>query len=549
MIKILRVFFYLFLAAISSRHFLIQGVPVTHDGQNHLVRFANYKIAVRELHLPPRLAPNLVNGYGYPVFNYNYPLANIFSLPFSILNIHYEIAFKIIMTLSVLFGLVGSNFFLRSRNFSRLARIFALTVLAVNPYILTSIIFRGNIGEIMAIGILPWIFYLLEKIKNEKVFWSRYFFALTLSLLLLFLAHNIAAFFASILLLFYSIFNFAKNFTAWRKLAFSFAWAFFMALWFWLPAIVEKNLITLDQVDLTLNYYRHFPNLNQLLRLPIEFGYSYWGNVDSMSLGLGGLQLLILFLSIIYLLRRKPGQNLVFFLTSFILVLAQLPFSKILYETVPFADFIQFPWRLSLFLAITLLPLSALIFENLSSVGKLFLSLLLLLQVWQFWQVRPIDFRHQEQIDFDADAGTTSVNQENMPKSFKFAFFAEKEEPVFILQGEGQVYLEQFYGTKRQYQLHLESEAILVESTAFFPGWETRIDGQKVNYIDDEMIAGRLAYSLPAGDYQVKSRFTQNTWPRLLGNCLSAFSAVGFIFCFWQMERSNKNRSTRLREK
>jgi len=82
--KIWRLFFYLALAAISCRHFLNQGVPVTHDGHNHLVRFANYKIAVRELHFPPRLAPNLVNGYGYPVFNYNYPLANLISLPFSI---------------------------------------------------------------------------------------------------------------------------------------------------------------------------------------------------------------------------------------------------------------------------------------------------------------------------------------------------------------------------------------------------------------------------------------------------------------------------------
>lgn len=538
--KILRLLFYLALTAISCRHFLNQGVPVTHDGHNHLVRFANYKIAVRELHFPPRLAPNLVNGYGYPVFNYNYPLANLVSLPFSILDIHYEVTFKIIMTASVLLALVGANFFLRAKKFSRSARIVALLVLSVNPYLFTSMIFRGNIGEIMAFACLTWIFYFIERIKFGKEFFDRNFFALTACLTLLFLAHNIAAFFASILLIFYSLFNYAKQSRTWFKLTASFLWAFVMALWFWLPAIAEKSLITLDQVDLTLNYYQHFPSLSQLLRVPIEFGYSYWGHVDSMSLGLGGVQVVLLFLSFIYLLKNRTGENFVFFICAIILVLAQLPFSKFLYELVPFADFIQFPWRLNLFLALMLLPLTALLFEKFNKFARFTFMLLLLLQIWQFWQLKPIDYRHQEKIDFDADSGTTSVNQENMPKSFKFAFYGEKEAPVFLIDGEGLVSLQSFFGTKREYQLKLDSNATIVESTAYFPGWETKVNGQKIGYIDNEAIAGRIAYSLPPGEYEVKSRFTQKTWSRLVSNSASILGLLLFIVCFWRKEQINR---------
>jgi hypothetical protein len=172
----LKVIFFILLTLISCRYFFHLGVPVTHDGNNHLVRFANYKIAVRELQIPPRIAPNLVNGYGYPVFNYNYPLANILSLPFSILNIHYEIAYKMIVTFFIFIAFVGANLFLKSKNFSKSARAFALMVFALNPYILTSIIFRGNVGEVMAWGILPWIFYFLEKIKDKKIFFDKNLF-------------------------------------------------------------------------------------------------------------------------------------------------------------------------------------------------------------------------------------------------------------------------------------------------------------------------------------------------------------------------------------
>src|SRR5258708_7660284 len=103
-----RTFFFLILIVVLSvyitRVYFHAGVPYTHDGENHLARFANYILAVRERQIPPRFAPNLFDHYGYPVFNYNYPLANIFSVPFSYLHVHYEVTFKILMFVAVLIG-------------------------------------------------------------------------------------------------------------------------------------------------------------------------------------------------------------------------------------------------------------------------------------------------------------------------------------------------------------------------------------------------------------------------------------------------------------
>ncbi len=541
--KFFALVFFSLLTLISCHYFFHPGVPVTHDGNNHLVRFANYKIALRELQIPPRLAPNLLNGYGYPVFNYNYPLANILSLPFSILNFHYETTFKIIISLSVFFAFVGANLFLKSKKFKRNARIFSLLVFALNPYIFTSIIFRGNIGEIMAWSILPWIFYFIEKIKTSQVLLEKNLLFLTISLSLLLLAHNVTALFACILIGFYLLFNFGRNWSAWKKFIVSFIWAFAIALWFWLPAMLEKNLVTLDDVDLTLNYYKHFPTLSQLIRLPISFGYSYWGSIDSMSFGLGALQLILIFLSLFYLFKNKAKDNLVFILALFILILGQLPITKPLYDFLPFVKFIQFPWRLTLLISIVLLPISALIFENAKKYWKILLVILTFLQLLQFIKTEPIDYRHKDEIDYDASSETTSVNQENMPKSFTFAFFETKQEPVFILKGAGQVTVKDFFGSYRHYLLQLEEKSIVVESTAFFPGWQSKVNGQKINYLDNEEIKGRIAYELEAGQYEVSTRFTQQTWPRIVGNSVSAFALLLLLFVsfdFWQKDRKNK---------
>ena len=537
-----KIIFFALLTLISCHYFFHFGVPVTHDGNNHLVRFANYKIAVRELQIPPRIAPNLINGYGYPVFNYNYPLANILSLPFSILKINYEITYKIIITFFVLIAFIGANLFLKSKNFSKSARVFALIIFGLNPYILTSIIFRGNIGEVMAWGVLPWIFYYLEKIKSEKMFLSKNLFLLIFCLSSLFLAHNIVAFFASILIIFYLIFDYWHNWQAWRKFILSFIWAFAIVLWFWLPAIMEKNLVNLDAVDLTLNYHKHFPSLIQLLRLPVQFGYSYWGQIDSMSFGLGAIQLLITFLTLTYLFKNRTKKNLVFFIALFVLVIGQLKITQPLYEVIPFANFIQFPWRLALLFSIVLLPISALIFNAAKRPVKLALSLVIVLQFLQVLQVKPIDYRHKNQIDYDADPSTTSVNQENMPKTFVFEYFGEKKEPIFILNGQGTIATKRLNGSMRHYSLELEEKSTIVESTAYFSGWETMVNGKKIAYLDNEIVGGRIAYELESGRYEIKTRFTQKTWPRLLGNSISAFGLIIFSwlgFYSWRKDKRN----------
>ena len=201
------------LSLIVARIYFKAEFPYTHDGENHLARFANYKIALREGQFPPRWAPNLMNRYGYPVFNYNYPLANLLSLPFSILDIHYELTFKIIAGSFIVFGLWGLWRWLKKLQLKVDARLFGLSLFAFSPFLTNLIFFRGNIGELMAYGLFPWLLYLIEVARKRKLNLIEILLITAFSL-----AHNVTVFFAAPILCLYLLLRVGFNKKTWWRL-------------------------------------------------------------------------------------------------------------------------------------------------------------------------------------------------------------------------------------------------------------------------------------------------------------------------------------------
>src|SRR5579885_1499639 len=50
------------------------GLPLTHDGQDHVARIANFYQNLSEGNIVPRWAANLNWGYGHPILEFLYPL-------------------------------------------------------------------------------------------------------------------------------------------------------------------------------------------------------------------------------------------------------------------------------------------------------------------------------------------------------------------------------------------------------------------------------------------------------------------------------------------
>jgi len=500
------------------------GVPYTHDGENHLARFANYKIALKEGQLPPRFAPNLNNHYGYPVFNYNYPLANILSVPFSVVGISYELTFKLIMSGAVLFGCWGIYQWLTALKLGDLrTRLLTISSFLLAPFTVNLIYVRGNVGELLALALLPWLFWLTHQFQQNK----KTSFWVSVGLVTAFLlAHNISVLFGSLIWLIYSLLVFGKSGQGWKSLIWRVSLSLGLSLWFWLPAVVEKSEIILDNADLTTQFSQHFPSIMQLITAPLQFGYSFIVPVDTMSfaLGLSGLLALVLGTILVLKLDRKAkNKNYLWFLclAGWSLLFLQTDFSYQVWKTLPLVQFIQFPWRLSLYLVILVLPLLTSLLVRHRAFKYLFV-LVLAFQLLAVLRFQPADYFHKNTIDYDLFSQSTSTANENLPKTFTYKEIADWSPAPRVASGSGEFSVQSWTGTSRSYSLIVKEKALIIEPTMYFSGWQTTVNNKLITYAQMAETEGRIGYWVEPGNYEVLTQFTQRTWSRLAGNTISA---------------------------
>lgn len=526
--------------------YLAAGVPYTHDGENHLARFANYKVALREGQLPPRFGPNLLNHYGYPVFNFNYPLLNILSLPFSVIGLSYELTFKILMVVGLLLGGWGVVSWLKLCGFPKMSRWLALAAYLLAPFTINLIYVRGNIGEVWAMALLPWLLWLSKKIKRDQpISWL-----ISVPLITAFmLSHNLSVLFGGALWLLYTWQKFGRNWTWWKAWLKPTILAGLLSLWFWLPAMAEKSATVLDSSPASSQFSRHFVQLPQLLFSTLQFGYSTETAVDSMSLAAGWLSLIGLSLITLYLLkygRSAQGRSLrwlwFFVVISWGLLFLQTGFSDSVWRTIPLVSLIQFPWRLSLFFVVFTLPLVA----QAWLLGKFWRGLILIILIFQLisvWRLQPIGFVRKQNLDYDLFSETTSTFHENTAKDFTYKEIADWTPEPRILSGQAEYQVEQWTGSSRRYTIMAENDVLVAEPTMYFPGWQTKVNSVLVTYAPAIETEGRIGYRLPAGQYTVETRFTQQTWPRLLGNSVSVLAFGIWLWLIWQEKRNFLDKS------
>lgn len=548
------------------------GFPYTHDGENHLARFANYKIALREGQFPPRFAPNLFNRYGYPVFNFNYPLANILSAPFSAVGVHYETTFKLIVFFGLWSGALGAWFWLKRLLPDLRAGFYALGVILwlASPFLTNAIVFRGNIGEILAYSLLPWLLWSIEwwrKSPSQKdsshspkevLRWLILVGVWTMFLL----SHNSSVLVAGFFLGVVALVRLGRNWQAWRQAVLVGVLSLGLSFWFWLPALAEAQWTVVMEAENQRVYGEHFPTLTQLLFAPVEFGYSYAGSIDPLSFALGASQWFLLGLSLVWLgvalLKQNLSQSLskqglLFSVLAVIFVFLQLSSSQFIWELVPPMRYLQFPWRLGLFFAISVVPVAVLVLSRLRWRYLTLMTLVILAQFLLLADKKPADRFHKQPIDYDSFTQSTSTQNENRPITFTYQDIADWQPSPSVLVGEAQFDVDFWDGSVRQYRVSVLEKSLLVEPTMWFPGWMTEVSDQPSlsqsrvsrqpgshasqpqpqNYVNNDLIAGRLAYWLEPGDYLVKTRFTQQTWSRQLGHGVTLISFGVVMLLAW----------------
>ncbi|MBI4769429.1 MAG: glycosyltransferase family 39 protein [Chloroflexi bacterium] len=331
-------------------------LPAGADTAIHLLRAVELDWAVRHNYLYPRWSPDLVFGYGYPLFNVYGPLAQYLIAALHALGLNFITATLGSFVFADVLGALGA-FTLGREVFGDMPGLVAAVAYAYAPYTLGSL-YRGSPAEALALGLLPWLLWAFYRLHHTPAYAPRRF-ALAAALYAVFpLLHNPSTVLASGLL---AVFLAGLTWARRRekaapapRSAFDLSWlaiclGVMLSAFYWLPAVFESRYIQIARAYApdVLNYHFNFLSLRELFALPQPYDPKLIGVPAPRSLGLP--QMLVAFAGVAGWRRRPTGQKTLLGLSAagvIVLGYLTLPQSVWVWDHLPGLSLIQFPARL-----------------------------------------------------------------------------------------------------------------------------------------------------------------------------------------------------------
>jgi len=539
-IALLPFFVLLLIAAKVVFPFTHGGLLRTHDMEFHGARVANYFLALKQGQIPPRWAPNLYYAMGYPVFLFMYPLPYAASTVLFIAGLSIETSINVVVMLSIFSGVIGMYMLSFIQTRKRWVSILPAAAYVLAPYSLVNMVVRGAFGENVFFGLLPWVFVLIHLSRRMSSIIHLPIFTLVLAML--FLSHQLSVMFAIPIILGYLVLIFPswKSMHELKTMLGCFLLSLLLVVWFWIPMIYEKKFTDVVNQSSVVEYWKEFPKVSELL-VWSKWGYGgFTPGVENEGFSkMIGIHFVIALcgLSIVALKRRSLQQIFWVVLALGSLVL-MLPFSRIIWQTVPVIQFLQFPWRFLWIVIFSTCFLMIEYFKNHSIQSKMSLIIVPL--------VVGISYAY---IAWTHAAGTFTKT-EFMWFEYPFSASAFEENlPIWILDHKKGV---QDYltfrnakntvpevlnlskdGTKARYLVKLNEETTIIHKTAYFPGWKAWIDGKEtaIQY-EDEEYRGFVVLYVPAGDHRIDIHWTNDTIDRKIADGISLAALMLYFLVF-----------------
>lgn len=533
------------------------GFPYTHDGENHLARFMNTAAAVREGQFPPRFASYVLSGYGFPVLQYNYPLANLLAVPFIWFGFHPAVVF--VGLVRVFWWLSGLAWYALLRSHRRGVALLASVSWLASAYFVVAVAYRGNIGEVLALAGVPIVLWLwnrwLQPVESRVGYWRVLIPVVGAAWLL---SHNVLILLLSPWIGFWTL-GVAHHRR--RLLDWFVGWSLSagLVLWFWLPALLELPLIVLQYDSLAQQAADHAVSWAQLWWMPWQFGFSRPGLLDSIGMSFGLPARLLVLLSVVvsvgWLAQPRwawqrlnaTWQKTPFavwsggFVVAALLVSIGLTgiWSVGIWESIGALSIIQFPWR---WMAVTTAVFPILLWWLWPRViwpVRVLIVLGVFLQLSWAWKVKPADRLTYAPEYYRQFAGSTTTRNENRPTTLVFEPYnwGDWSPAPRIVEGQAMVSVQHWDGTHRRYSIDAQTDVLIQEPTVYFPGWRVLADGQPQEMVFEDNTYGLTAYRLPARPgqpYQITTRFGEFTLWRQVADALTLFSAVLMFVWWWQ---------------
>lgn len=517
------------------------GLPITHDGQDHIARIANFYQNLSEGNIIPRWAGNLNWGYGHPILEFLYPLPSYLASFFHFLGFTLVDATKLVFGVSfILSGLAMYLFIKELLDDDNAAAFFASLLYIIAPYRFVDLYVRGAIGEHVAFIFPPLIFYFF--LKLSKRYSLGYLIGGAFSFAGLILSHNaITLMFLPLILLyiFYLIFQVSnKKYFMFTTLCLIFL-GFGLSAFFWMPAFMEGKYTLRDIVTGSGEYKASFVAWKDFF-----FGQWSYGGTLQLSKQIGIIHWASVFGSIItayYLYKKRNklwmvclGSFLIFWSTLFLMTQASNP----IWQTITILQKFQFPWRflsVTVFLSALMGGISlSLISNKYKKAAILILVVGLLVVNKNYWHANNF-LNKPENFYTGIYDGTTDTGESAPIWSVRFM---EKRpaSKVEIIEGHGKVKEIKRTFTSREYQVEAAGKIRILENTLYFPGWTVLVDGRKENIeFQDQNHRGLITFNVGKGSHRVNISYKE-TKIRLLADIVSIGSllAVGGLIMIKQ---------------
>ncbi|KKP80140.1 MAG: hypothetical protein UR81_C0033G0006 [Candidatus Levybacteria bacterium GW2011_GWB1_35_5] len=524
--------------------FFHAGIPLTHDGGDHVARIANFYQNITEGNLIPRWAGNLNWGYGHPILEFLYPLSSYIASLLHLLGISLVSSTVLVFILGMTLSFVFMYLWL-SRFLSKSAALFGAVLYTYAPYRFVEIYVRGDIGENLAFAFIPLVLYFIYKLYKENTFLNAILGGISLSLLIL--SHNAISLMFMPFIVVYGVIllqkiKSKKSFIISLILLLGVGLA--LSAFFWIPGLLEGKY-TLRNIVTKGVYVNGFVTFARLIYGPWNYGIT-----GQFTVQLGIFQWIALIASpfLIYKYRVKKDKDyiFIFFLLIFTLIsiFLMLPVSDFIWSRIILLQNFQFPWRFLAISVFTTAVLGAFLAENISKKFNITLTtvaIMLILFISSFyWSAG--GYIQKPQSFYTGIYNSTTDTGESAPIwSVRFMEHRPKA-PLEVIDGKADIKSLERTSTYHKYLVNVEKRTLFRENTLYFPGWKILANGTPLSIeFQNRDYRGVMTFFLDKGKYTIEVLYKE-TKLRAVSDLISLLALFGIgIFLIFQFVKRKIN--------
>lgn len=510
------------------------GLPVTHDGPDHVARIANFYQSLSEGNIVPRWAGNLNWGYGHPILMFLYPLPSYAASLFHWVGFSLVDSTKLVFAVSFIASVLAMYIFAQAA-WGAAPGLVAAVLYGFAPYRFVDLYVRGAIGEHVAFIFPPLVLWgMVTMAKNTGRFSGT---VISFGLAGLFLSHNAVSLMVLPIIALYAVylwfFEVTDRTRFFSRITYHVSLGFILSAFFWVPAFFEGKYTLRDIVTKGDSFTRFVPWQ--------WFFYSPWnyggGNELTKQVGIGNWFAVVASLILFFRTKKTKtrwlvGGLLVLFVVSIFLMISQ---SHQVWERMTLLQKFQFPWR---FLAVSVLSTSILGGIVLSNIYKKYIpcivittTILLVASTYHMWRARAYVMRPDE--FYSGIYNSTTDTGESSP-IWSVRFMENRPNAQYeVIEGRASILPIDRTTSKHSFVVEAVTEARILDNTLYFPGWEVFVNGRKIDNVEeliyqDPSYRGLMTFRIPRGTSHVMVKFT-DTKLRKVANALSAIGLAVFV--------------------